>query len=239
MARRLFFVPEVRRDQAELTGDAAQHLVRVLRVEEGQQFEISDNRYRYLATVTTARKSSVVFRVDERLADPRPVPNVTLLPSLFKFDHFEWMLEKAAELDVARIVPVIAERSERGLDQAAAKRKERWERILLEASQQCRRATLPEIDETIKLREAMAFSATHRILLDEMRQGPPLAGLELKNDHSVALLLGPEGGWADREREAILAAGWSPRSLGPNVLRAETAGIAALGTISQLWPRQE
>lgn len=236
MARRLFFVPEVRRDQAELTGDAAQHLVRVLRVEEGQQFEISDNQHRYLATVTTARKSSVVFQVDERLADPQPVPDVTLLASLFKFDHFEWMLEKAAELNVARIIPVVAERSERGLDQAAPKRKERWERILLEASQQCRRVTLPAIDDAIKLREAMNFTAKHLILLDEMRQGPPLARLELQSDDSVALLLGPEGGWADREREAIVAAGWTPRSLGPNVLRAETAGIAALATISQLWP---
>lgn len=236
MARRLFFVPEVRRDQAELTGDAAQHLVRVLRVEEGQQFEISDNRHRYLATVTTARKSSVVFQVDDRLADPPPVPDVTLLASLFKFDHFEWMLEKVTELNVARIVPVVAERSERGLDQAAPKRKERWERILLEASQQCRRVTLPEIEDAIKLKDAIAFDAKHRILLDEMRQGPPLTSLQLADGDSVALLLGPEGGWADREREAIVDSGWSPRSLGPNVLRAETAGIAALATVSQLWP---
>src|SRR5258708_2318201 len=136
MARRLFFVPEIRRDTAELTGDAAQHLVRVLRVEEGQQFEISDNLHRYLDTVTTARKSLVAFAVNEKLPDPPPAPNVTLLASLFKFDHFEWMLEKATELNVARIVPGIAERSEHGLDKAAPKRMERWERIVLEASQQ-------------------------------------------------------------------------------------------------------
>jgi 16S rRNA (uracil1498-N3)-methyltransferase len=234
MARRLFFVPDVRRDEAELTGDAAQHLVRVLRVEAGQQFEISDNRHRYLATVTTARKSSVVFQVTERLPDAPPVPDVALLASLFKFDHFEWLLEKAAELNVARIVPVIAERSERGLEQAAPKRKERWERILLEASQQCRRATLPVLADPVKLKEALQTEASHRILLDEMRQGPPLAGLKLQASDSVALLLGPEGGWADREREAALEGGWSPRSLGPNVLRAETAGMAALATISQL-----
>ncbi len=237
MARRLFFVPEVRRDEAELTGDAAQHLVRVLRVEAGQQFEISDNRHRFLATVTSARKSSVVFSVDERLPDDPPVPEVTLLMSLFKFDHLEWLLEKAAELNVARIVPVIAERSERGLEQAAPKRRERWERILLEASQQSRRAVLPVLDGTVRLPEALAYPATHRILLDEVRQGPPLVGLPLQPGDSAALLLGPEGGWADKERAAALDAGWLPRSLGPNVLRAETAGIAALATVSQLFSR--
>lgn len=235
MARRLFYVPQVRREEAELTGDAAQHLVRVLRVEEGQVFEISDNQHLYLATVTTARKSSVVFKVTERLPDQAPVPEVTLLASLFKFDHFEWLLEKATELNVARIVPVIAERSERGLDQAAPKRKERWERILLEASQQCRRMTLPVIDDPVKLKEATEFAATHRILLDEMRQGGPLHRLEVSPGDSVAVLLGPEGGWAEREREMLVGAGWVPKSLGPNVLRAETAGMAALATISLIF----
>lgn len=235
MARRLFYVPEVRRDEAELTGDAAQHLVRVLRVEEGQRFELSDNHHLYLATVTTARKSSVVFHIDERLPDLAPVPPVTLYASLFKFDHWEWLLEKATELNVERIVPVISERTERGLDQAAPKRSERWERILLESSQQCRRMTLPLLSGTVKLAEALQASATHRIFLDEIRQGPPLAGLSLHETDSVALLLGPEGGWADRERQLILAAGWAPRSLGPNILRAETAGAAALATISQLF----
>jgi 16S rRNA (uracil1498-N3)-methyltransferase len=232
MARRLFYVPQVRREEAELTGDAAQHLVRVLRVEEGQVFEISDNQHLYLATVTTARKSSVVFKVTERLPDQGPVPDVTLLASLFKFDHFEWLLEKATELNVARIVPVIAERSERGLDQAAPKRKERWERILLEASQQCRRMTLPVIEDPVKLAAAAGTAATHKVLLDEMRQGPPLTRLAMGAGESVAVLLGPEGGWAEREREMLVESGWKPWNVGPNVLRAETAGMAALATIS-------
>ena len=235
MARRLFYVPQVRREEAELTGDAAQHLVRVLRVEEGQVFEISDNQHLYLATVTTARKSSVVFKVTERLPDQAPVPEVTLLASLFKFDHFEWLLEKATELNVARIVPVIAERSERGLDQAAPKRKERWERIVLEASQQCRRMTLPLVDDPVKLREAAEFPATHRVLLDEMRQGGPLHRLGVAPGDSVAVLLGPEGGWAERERELLIDAGWTPKSLGPNILRAETAGMAALAAVSLIF----
>jgi 16S rRNA (uracil1498-N3)-methyltransferase len=234
MARRLFYVPEVRRDEAELTGDAAQHLVRVLRVEAGQQFEISDNTHLYLATVTTARKSSVIFKVTEQLPDLAPVPDVTLLASLFKFDHFEWLVEKATELNVARIIPVIAERSERGLEQAAPKRRDRWERIVLEASQQCRRMTMPVIGETVKFREALIQEATHRIFLDELRQGATLTQMTVNAGESVAMLLGPEGGWGEKEREAALAAKWIQRSVGPNVLRAETAGMAALATVSQL-----
>ena len=136
---------------------------------------------------------------------------------------------------MARILPVIAERSERGLEQAAPKRKERWERILLEAAQQCRRMTLPVIEAPVQLREALGIQASQRILLDETRRCPPLVDLTLRAGDSVALLLGPEGGWAERERELALESGWMPRSLGPNVLRAETAGMAALATVSQLF----
>jgi 16S rRNA (uracil1498-N3)-methyltransferase len=231
----MFFVPFVRRGMAALEGDAAAHLVRVLRVEPNQQFEISDNQHRYLATVVTARKNEVVFEIDEQLPDLAPVPEVTLYASIFKFDHFEWLLEKAAECNVHTIVPVIAERTDKGLDQAAPKRAERWERILLEASQQSRRMQLPVLREPCRFAEAISESATHRVILDELRQGPPLMTLSLRPGDSVAVFLGPEGGWAERERHAALDKGWRAMSLGPNVLRAETAGIGALVTVGQLF----
>ena len=131
--------------------------------------------------------------------------------------------------------PARQQAHECGLDQAAPKRKERWERILLEASQQSRRMTQPVIEDAVKFAEALRMEATHRILLDEMRQGGPLRTVAVQAGDSVALLLGPEGGWADREREAALAAGWVAKSLGPNVLRAETAGMAALATLALAW----
>jgi 16S rRNA (uracil1498-N3)-methyltransferase len=238
MARRLFFVPEVRRDEAELTGEAAQHLVRVLRVEAGEMYEISDNRQRYLAEVSSARKSAVTFRVLERLGEGAPVPEVTLVASLFKFDHFEWMLEKAAELNVARIVPVVATRSEKGLEQAAPKRMERWRRILLEASQQCRRTVLPELDEVVGFEQALAWEATHRWMLDEDRSGSPLAAQEVAAGDSAALLLGPEGGWTEQERAAAREGGWKPVTIAANVLRAETAALAGLALAGQLFARR-
>jgi 16S rRNA (uracil1498-N3)-methyltransferase len=232
MARRLFFVPAVKRDVAELHDEMAQHLTRVLRVEQGQIFEISDNENLYLAEVEVARKSLVAFRVKERL-EPRPAPfPVTLYASLFKFDHFEWMIEKATELGVGIIQPIVSERSEHGLEKAAPKRAERWRRIAMEASQQSRRVRMPEVREVLDWEDAISAGSGSRIWLDERPGGQPLLSvLNAAKPDSVSLLLGPEGGWAEREADDIAAAGWIPASLGALVLRAETAALAALALV--------
>src|SRR6516162_9890409 len=117
--RRRFFVEQVRNGHAEIDGDDARHLTRVLRVEVGQRYEISDNISIYLAEVETARKEHVVFRTIERLEPPAPAPRVILCAALIKFDHFEWMIEKATELGVSEIVPIESVRSEHGLARAA------------------------------------------------------------------------------------------------------------------------
>ena len=236
--RRRFFVDEVRNGLAELAGEDARHLTRVLRVEAGQRYEISDNRDVYLAEIETARKESVVFRTLEKLAAPAPSARVALFAALIKFDRFEWIVEKATELSVAEIVPVEATRSERGLERAAGKRVERWRRIALEASQQSRRAQLPEIGDAVPIAWVLSRPATHRFALDEAGDVLPLlpalpAARGAKD--TVALLTGPEGGWTEEERAAFTAAGWTPVSLGPLILRAETAVIAALAVVSQAW----
>ena len=146
--RRRFFVDEVRNGKAQIEGDEARHLTRVLRVEAGQRYEISDNRNVYLAEIETARKENVIFRTLEKLPAAAAPARFELYAALIKFDRFEWIVEKATELGVTEIVPIEATRSERGLEKAAAKRVERWRRIALEASQQSRRAHLPEIAET-------------------------------------------------------------------------------------------
>ena len=227
--RRRFFVDEVRNGHAEISGEDARHLTRVLRVEPGQRYEISDNHCVYLAEIETARKERVIFRTLEKLSAPEPPVRLILCAALIKFDRFEWMIEKATELGVAQIIPLIAARSEKGLDRAAHKRIERWRRIGLEASQQARRARLPEICEPAKFSQALAVEAAYRYALDE-NPGTALAGQ--KTGESVALLTGPEGGWTDEERGAFTAAGWHPVSLGPLILRAETAALAAIAVVS-------
>jgi len=237
MARRRFFVDSVHNGHARITGEDAHHLTRVLRVEAGQKFEISDNRDVYLAEVESARKDLVSFAILERMEVLEPVAHTTLLVSLIKFERFEWIVEKATELGVERIVPVEAERSEKGLARAAAKRLERWKRIAREASEQSRRARLPEIEACIGLPAALATAADYRYVLEERTAPPILEALpaERKPQDRVALLVGPEGGWTDREREAIAAAGWRAVSLGREILRAETAAIAALAILNAAW----
>ncbi|HEX5227980.1 MAG TPA: RsmE family RNA methyltransferase [Bryobacteraceae bacterium] len=237
MARRRFFVDAVQSGHARISGPEAHHLTRVLRVEPGQRFEISDNRAVYLAEVESARKDLVSFSVLEKLLVPEASVRTTLLASLIRFERFEWILEKATELGVERIVPVQAERSEKGLDRAAVKRLPRWTRIVREASEQSRRAQLPEIAAPAEFPEAIATSADHRYALDEAGALPILSSLpeSRTSGASVALLVGPEGGWTDREREVFTQAGWRPVSLGNGILRAETAAISALSVINAFW----
>jgi 16S rRNA (uracil1498-N3)-methyltransferase len=238
MARRRFFVPEIRRGAAELTGADAEHLVRVLRAEAGQVYEICDSRDVFLAEIETARKSQVVFRCLEKLAEPEPEAVLVLIPALFKFDRFEWLIEKATELGVARIKPFEAVRTERGLAEAAAKRIARWERIGLEASQQSRRNRLPEIEAVGTLADALAVEASVRLVLDEEAGVEPILGRvpdRRSSDDTVALMLGPEGGWTSEERAETAAAGWTPVSLGSTVLRSETAAIAGLAVVKAAW----
>jgi 16S rRNA (uracil1498-N3)-methyltransferase len=238
MSRRRFFVPEIRRGLAELTGPEAEHLVRVLRAEVGQIYEISDNHDVFLAEITTARKSQIVFRITGKLPSSAASVHLTLLPALIKFDRFEWMIEKATELGVDVIQPVEAIRTEHGLAQASQKRSARWEKIAIEASQQARRARLPLIEQTVRLEMGLQTDADVRLFLDEDPETPPLL-IQLPAQRTeadrVALLLGPEGGWTPEERKQVLAAGWLPCSLGTTILRAETAAISGLAIVRAAW----
>lgn len=238
MARRRFFVDQVHSGHAEIRGENAHHLTRVLRVEAGQTFEISDSNRVWLATVESARKDSVRFSVVEEVdAGPGPLP-VTLFPALIKFDRLEWTIEKATELGVERIVPVEAVRSERGLMAGSKSRMERWRRIAHESSEQCRRLRAPEIDTAVRFQEAVAASATHRIWLDEQPGAPLLVeALRHQPGDTVALMIGPEGGWTDTERAAFAQSRWTAASLGSSILRAETAACAALAVVAQLVRR--
>jgi 16S rRNA (uracil1498-N3)-methyltransferase len=236
--RRRFFVDQVRNGHAEISGEEARHLTRVLRVEPGQRYELSDNRNVYLAEVETARKEHVIFRTLDKLAAEAEEARFTLFAALIKFDHFEWMIEKATELGVAGIVPVECVRSEHGLERAAPKRLERWRKIALEASQQARRTHLPEIAEPVPFEKAIARPADVRFALDEEPGGAILSAAlpsERLSEDEIAVLIGPEGGWTGAEREQFMASGWTRVSLGPLILRAETAAIAALAVLRNAW----
>src|SRR5438552_12921727 len=111
--RRRFFVDQVRNGHAQIEGEHAKHLTRVLRVEAGQRYEISDNRNVYLAEIETAHKEYVIFRTLEKLEAQEFPARLVLCAALIKFDRFEWMIEKATELGIAEIIPFASARTER------------------------------------------------------------------------------------------------------------------------------
>ncbi len=212
---------------AALTGDQAAHLARVLRAEAGQVFDVVAAGFLHRAEVTRVSPERVDFTLHEELESDSALA-VHLYLAVFKFDRFEWAVEKATELGVARITPVLARRTEKHLAQASAKRVERWRRIAHEASQQSRRTIVPEVADPAPLRLALAAElAATRILLSETEQNRPLNGA-LAGAEEVALAIGPEGGWTAEEMALFAEKSWAQVTLGPRILRAETAAIASM-----------
>lgn len=217
-----------------MEGDAAHHLGRVLRAQEGQLYELSDGQKVWLGRISSIARDRVEFALVEELPAHRPAVDVTLLLAVVKFDAFEWAIEKATELGVSTIVPLAAERSEKALLAAAAKRTERWKKILAEASQQSRRVSVPTL-QNLRLLDDAFFDDTEgaRLCLSERPEAPSLkTALSNVKKPSATLAIGPEGGWTDRELEVARQAGFSEVSLGRLILRTETAVVAALASIN-------
>ena len=232
MTRRRWIADEVCGTRAVLVGAHAEHLSRVLRARVGQEFDITTGNGVRRGRITSIEQD----RVELELGDEIPAPvagQVTVALSIFKFDRMEWAIEKCTELGAKRIVPVIARRSEAHLAAAAAKRVDRWRRIALQAAEQSRRVSSPDIADPLKVRDAVALSGSLRILLSEVETGTMLKDiLQTHTKHGdVVLALGPEGGWTAEELELFQEAGWISASLGDTILRAETAAIASLAVV--------
>jgi len=227
MTRRRWIADRVAGTSAYLLGDNADHLVRVLRVKPGQEFEVSAGGVLRLGRVVSASAGQVEFELGEEIQNAA-LPNVTVYLSIFKFDRLEWALEKLTELGVAKIVPVIARRTEPHLAKAAEKRVERWRKIAREAAQQSRRIVPPEIAEPVALKKAAVEAKGERIVLSEMEETVSLRAALAESTPPLSLAVGPEGGWTGDELAMLTDAGWKPVSLGETILRAETAAIAAV-----------
>ena len=232
MTRRRWIADEVSESHAALTGDHAEHLIRVLRARVGQEFDIATGAVVRRGRIVTIKESRVEFELGEEVS-AAPAANLTLLLAVFKFDRMEWAIEKCTELGASRIVPVVARRTDAHLAAASAKRAERWRRIARQAAEQSRRAAPTEIAAPIKLQEAASLSGALRIVLAESEQGTLLRDVLASHppEGEVLLAIGPEGGWADDELHLFQKAGWISASLGPTILRAETAAIAATAIV--------
>jgi 16S rRNA (uracil1498-N3)-methyltransferase len=258
--RRRFFVDRFERESASLRDEAAEHLGRILRAEQGQLYELSDGQRVWLARVEQVSISKHgPSRIDFALVEPieaaEPSVHIELLISIVKFDRFEWCLEKATELGVDEIVPLAAARTDKVLIAAAAKRHDRWNRIILESAQQSRRLSPPVLHAASPPDKAFAqSSASLKVFLSEHREAQSLrklldqdslpvaqallpvrfrsaTGSQTQAPPTISLAVGPEGGWTDNEVASSAATGFLEASLGENILRTETAVIASLAVV--------
>lgn len=241
MTRRRWIADTWDEATASLSGQQAAHLVRVLRAQPGMEFDVVAGDRVWHAVVAAVTSDTVRFNLIAEVPSDPALP-VTLLLSVFKFDRMEWVIEKATELGAARIIPVIARRSEKHLARAAEKRTERWRRIARESAKQSRRSDTPLVEDAIPLKTAATREgqAVRLLLAEQERATTMRAALEQAlnsaNDEfpEIRLAVGPEGGWAPEEEALFDDEGWRPVSLGPRILRVETAAIAAIAVIAAL-----
>ena len=241
--RRRFFVEKFEGGRAELRGEAAEHLGRVLRAELGQVYELSDGEQVWLGRVeknSRGKNGAIEFALIEQIPARKSALRIKLLLSIVKFDRMEWSLEKATELGVTEIVPLASARSEKALILAAKKRFERWRKILLESAQQSRRLRPPVLTEIAKTEDAFAAAnETVKIILSERADAKPLREiLQGISANEVCLAIGPEGGWTDDEFSAAAKNQYREASLGREILRTETAVIASLAILRYALERQ-
>ena len=196
MTRRRWIADEVSGNKAALSGPHADHLTRVLRARVGQEFDIVANGIVRRGTVSSISENRVDFDLAEEIQSPSSALNLTLLLAIFKFDRMEWVVEKATELGVSRVIPVVARRTDIHLASAAEKRVERWRRIAAQASEQSRRVASLEISGPTQLREALKTSGAVKFVLSEVEQQVSLGEALGKHGGTseLSLAIGPEGG---------------------------------------------
>jgi len=210
-----------------LEGRPANYLANVLRLAAGAQVKLFDDRTgEWLAEIVEAGRKRVTLRVGERLREREPVPDVWLLFAPIKRGRIDWLVEKATELGAARLFPVVTQRTivdRLNLDRLRAH--------AVEAAEQCERTALPELSEPAKLASLLKeWPADRALYFADEAGGEPL--LDAAASGPAAILIGPEGGFTGEERSAIRALPQAKAvSLGPRILRADTAAIAALS----LW----
>lgn len=234
-----FFVPSeaVVLPTIRITGHLLHHLRESLRLHPGEALIITDDRgVRYRTEVVEVTARQLVSRIIETATAPAKTgPSLVLAQALLKGEKMDWVIQKATELGVDRIIPVYAARS---VVKLRADRTEhqlaRWQRIALEAAQQSERWSVPKIEEPATLSQlATSDGGSFKIILAERSNGASLQSIALptRSDDTLVLLIGPEGGWNEEELSLSLTDGYTAVTLGTRILRAETAAIAAISIL--------
>lgn len=233
-----FDVPLAAGLMLDLPEDAFRHLIQVLRMRAGESFIAFDGRGgEYAAELVEVHKRSATARLDRHVGIDRESPlDLTLAQCVSKGERMDYTLQKAVELGVTRIVPLLSSRSVVRLDaERMDKKLEHWRGVIISACEQSGRTRVPQLADAIALPSWLDTEAApgERLTLDPqgrhgLRELPPPRG-------PVTLLVGPEGGLSEHELQRTHAAGFIGIRMGPRVLRTETAGVAALAALQALW----
>lgn len=225
MSERFFVAPPITRELATLTGEEARHLSAVMRAAVGDEVLLFDGSgSEFTARIRAIGKRAVELEIVERRKVSRELPGeLTLAVALPKGDRQKWLVEKATEIGVTRLVPLV---TERGVAQPVEAALDRLRRTVTEASKQCGRNVLLAVEPA---QEAVAYfqkspSDARRLIADPA--GNALPALEKVEARSILAAIGPEGGFSPVELAAAQSAGWQSVSLGPRILRVETAAVA-------------
>ena len=237
-----FYADEARlsADAAYLTAEDARHALRVLRMTEGQQAEIFQQGRRYLGEISAIAGEDVALRLLEELPTTEPQLRVTLYQGLPKADKMELIIQKAVELGAERIVPVAMSRCVVRLDERDGRKKQdRWQKIAREACKQSCRCQVPAVDAPLSFRELLHRLPDHDAALVPWEDARGYSLNQFHQEHPdvtrLAVVIGPEGGMSAEEVAAMREAGCLPVTLGPRILRTETAGLAAISALMCLY----
>lgn len=220
-----------------IEGPLLRHLRDSLRLHPGEPLVVTDDQgRRYRTEITQVTEKAIECRiVDTATAPVRTSPRVVLAQAILKSEKMDWVIQKATELGVDTIVPV---QTKHGVVKLKPERVEnqlaRWQRIALEAAQQSERWTVPTIDKPTDLaKAASSYPAAAKLVLAERSSDMSMAAVPLQTepDQSVVLLIGPEGGWDEAELHSLREQGCTVLTLGPRILRAETAAVAAISIL--------
>lgn len=227
-----------------LASEDARHAVTVLRLKKGSHIELIMDRKRWEAEITDVAGHEVFVRLISELPTTEPSLSVTLFQGLPKSDKMDWIVQKATELGVTRIVPVLMSRCVARPDPKDFSRKrERWQKIVREAAKQSGRCIIPEITDLVGLQHLFCFPAFPETSIVPWEEADGFGPLAFRKTHpelsSLGILIGPEGGIDAQEISVLRSSGFIPVTLGKRILRTETAGLAAVAGLMSLYGEME
>jgi len=225
-------VADLEKEVATLSPDESHHLARVLRVQPGQEITLFDGFGGVAdATIEAVSKTAVEARINKHRNVPKPEVEINLIQAVPKPDRWEMVLQKAVELGATRIQPVLTQHTE---FRPNPKKQARWDKMILNAAQQCEVRWLPELQPLKKFDTILPNLGTYDlVLIGSLYEGTkPLREVPMAKKKRVALLIGPEGDFSKEEVAAAVAAGATPISFGDRILRTETAAIFGLSVLA-------